>query len=357
MREGATKTMRLITTTLGLIACFAFVAQAQDQERPDPWSRVIERADQDGDGQINKEEFRGPPERFEELDANKDGFISKDEFKPREAGARRGGRGGQRGPQPGHMLVHSADQDKSGDVTEAEQVAFLASLKADADGVIDPKALGERLKAGRPQDGRGPRGPRGEGRRGPKGDKGGDRAAIFDKDKSGKIELKDIKAFFADLDKNKDGTIAKDEMPQRQGRRGRRGGGRMGGMLLIRAADKDQSGDVTANEWLDLVNTLTENGTADVSLEKLKAAMPPRPEGREGRGPRGGRGGDAGAMLTRALDKDQDGKATAKDLAAIFAELDKNQDGALGADEMPKRGRDGRGGGRGGRGPKGGPGK
>jgi Ca2+-binding EF-hand superfamily protein len=246
---------------------------------------------------------------------------------------------------PGHLLARAADKDKNGDVTKEEWTALLASLKADENGVIDPKALGEALKQGMPADAPG----RGANRE-------ADPAGLFDKDKSGKIELKDLNAFFAEMDKNKDGTLAKDEMPQPR----RMGGGGFGGMMLVRVADADRSGDVTADEWKTLVAGITgEDGT--VSTEKLAAMMPQR-RGRGGGFGRGGQGGGQGAnreaMLARALDHDQDGKATTKDLAAIFAELDKNKDGALSADEMPRR-RGGRGFGRGpgrGQGPGGGPG-
>jgi hypothetical protein len=62
---------------------------------------MVQRMDADGDGKISREEFRGPPPRFDMIDANKDGFLTKEEIVAFRA-ARGGGAGA--GPGPGTGL-------------------------------------------------------------------------------------------------------------------------------------------------------------------------------------------------------------------------------------------------------------
>ena len=47
--------------------------------RGDP-AQMFDRMDQNKDGKISKDEFRGPADQFTGADTNKDGFLSKDEF-------------------------------------------------------------------------------------------------------------------------------------------------------------------------------------------------------------------------------------------------------------------------------------
>jgi arylsulfatase A-like enzyme len=49
--------------------------EGAEPERPG----LMQRADRNGDGKVSRDEFRGPPERFNRLDRNRDGFITKDE--------------------------------------------------------------------------------------------------------------------------------------------------------------------------------------------------------------------------------------------------------------------------------------
>jgi hypothetical protein len=51
----------------------------------------IQRADRDGDKKLSRQEFRGPPRRFQRLDGNADGFIDAQEMA--QAGRRRPPRG------------------------------------------------------------------------------------------------------------------------------------------------------------------------------------------------------------------------------------------------------------------------
>lgn len=50
--------------------------------RDEDQARFIARLDQDGDGKVSADEFDGPPEHFEEADANGDGYIETAEVPP-----------------------------------------------------------------------------------------------------------------------------------------------------------------------------------------------------------------------------------------------------------------------------------
>ena len=61
---------------------FAQRQQPRDRDRTrrfDP-AQWFDRMDENKDGKISKEEFRGPEDRFAAADADKDGFLTKEEF-------------------------------------------------------------------------------------------------------------------------------------------------------------------------------------------------------------------------------------------------------------------------------------
>ena len=122
--------------------------------------------------------------------------------------------------------------------------------------------------------------------------------------------------------------------------------------MLVRAADENEDGAVTKPEWRGFLESLnaSEDGVIDSDgLARL------RPSGRGGRGGGGGRGGRGGSgRMAGMLDKDEDGKVEVEDLEALFADMDKNDDGELRGDEVPQGGFGGFGGGRGERGGRGG---
>ena len=206
----------------------------------------------------------------------------------------------------------------------------------------------------------------------------------FDGDQNGEVtraELSQADAAFDTLDRNGDGVLTKADFPQRRHAR------HPGGMLAARiakAADIDQSGDVTAAEWQALVATIETDADGAVVPESLHAVLgiehPVRADrgdrpalsgadltemfstldgdgdgvldttelsfqrqGRIGRGGRDGRGGRGGAdaMCGAGLcgppsraDLDASGDVTAEEWQALFGELDLNADGTLTADEL-----------------------
>ena len=81
--------MKRITLKTGLLfallAAFGTVAvnaQSKGERREPPtYAKLLEEMDADEDGQLSKEEVKGPlKDNFSEIDTNEDGFISKEEF-------------------------------------------------------------------------------------------------------------------------------------------------------------------------------------------------------------------------------------------------------------------------------------
>lgn len=81
--------MKRITLKTGLLfallvafGTIAVNAQSKGERREPPtYAKLLEEMDADEDGQLSKEEVKGPlKDNFSEIDSNEDGFISKEEF-------------------------------------------------------------------------------------------------------------------------------------------------------------------------------------------------------------------------------------------------------------------------------------
>jgi Ca2+-binding EF-hand superfamily protein len=114
----------------------------------------LKDADKNGDGKITKDEFPGPPERFEALDRNRDGGVTGDEV---EAALRDGmnGEGGR-----GKRMFQRFDKDGDGKVSRAEFPGGDEAFKAmDKDG--DGFVTAEEVPTNRPGKGEKPPEPTG----------------------------------------------------------------------------------------------------------------------------------------------------------------------------------------------------
>ncbi len=221
-----------------------------------------------------------------------------------------------------HPVLSALDSDEDGTVSAKElknAPKVLAKLDKDKDGQLTREELRPAFGGGRGPGGpRGEGGPGGEGRRGGPGGRdngpGGPQGGGPDE------MVKTIMAF----DKNGDGKISKEELPER-----------MQGMFD--RADTDKDGFLSKDEITKLAAARAGNGPQG------------GPDGeREGRGP-GGPGGRPDAVFA-ALDTNNDGVISADEIKASvvsLAKLDKNGDGKITEDEVRPQMPMGRGGPRG----------
>jgi hypothetical protein len=68
--------------------CVVTLADAAMAQGGQPPEIMIQKQDKDGDGRISRDEWRGPPEKFDKIDQDRDGFLSLEELNGRDqAGA------------------------------------------------------------------------------------------------------------------------------------------------------------------------------------------------------------------------------------------------------------------------------
>jgi Ca2+-binding EF-hand superfamily protein len=256
--------------------------------------------DKDGDKAISKEEAGERWERLGKLDKDGDGKLTMQEMM---AGRPDGGRpkgdggpeGGPKGPPPGggpEEMFKRADKNNDGKISKdevpAEAWERLGKLDKDNDGAVSK----EEARAGGPGAG-GPGGSGGPGRGGPE--------------------------MFARADKNKDGKLTKDEVPE-------------GAWERMSKLDKDGDNAVSKEEM--------------AAMMKGKGGPDGRPGGPGGPGGKGGPQGGPGEMLSR-FDENKDGKLSKAEVPAEMwdklSKADEDADGLVSKDELEKvyRARDG----------------
>jgi hypothetical protein len=202
---------------------------------------------------------------------------------------RPGGPGGF-GPPRGFAIFGALDADHDNSLSPAEIDAAPAVLKG-LDKNADGRVAGDEFPAGR-----------GGGREGRRG--GG--SGIGDEAPAAPPSPDDLAATFMAFDRNKDGKLTRNELPER-----------MQGMLARADANHDDA--LTADEI------------------KAVAAAQPQPTANRGGEGRRGEGGPPRDVLFSALDQDGDGALSADEIAnapAALRKLDANGDGSLSLQEL-----------------------
>jgi collagen type III alpha len=277
-----------------------------------------------------------PAELFQKLDANQDGQLARDEV-----------------PEAQRSLYDRLlANDKNADGTLSAD-EFAAGLKA------EPPAP--------PPGGGRPGGPGGPGGPPPGGPDGIFR--FLDKNNDGKVTADEVpeerrERFTAEMlpraDKDKDGALTLDEFraampaappgtpgtPGQPGQPPRPGspppfGPPPGGDPLFRALDKDGDGSLSKDEVYgaaEALKTLDKNGDGTLSREEV---FPPRPEFARGPGGPGGPGGMNPEDIMRRLreaDRDGDGKLSKDEaperMRENFDRVDTNSDGFVDQQEL-----------------------
>ena len=295
---------------------------------PRPFEQLLEilkEADVDHNGEVTFEEFQAvipqlTEEQFDKLDRNGDGVISREDL-PK--------------PPPAHpylRLLHfldEADADNNGEVTLAEIQVIIPTFTQYAFDFLDKNDDGVLSKADVP-DGP-PPGPR---------EMLVALLRMADADENGEVTFDELKALvpeldqeqFDKLDRNKDGVISRDDLPDFPCDAIERL------VQILREADADGDGQVTFDELKALVPNLTQEqfdkldrNDDGVITPADKPELPLDPIQRALR-------------LLKEADADDNGEVTFDELKAVmpaltqelFNRLDKNDDGVITKDDLPE---------------------
>jgi len=234
--------------------------------------------DKDGDGSLSPAELKCPVEIFEKIDADGDGLISEEEA----------GRGKlQRAIMAGTWGLIDKDAVYAEIDADGDGVATKEEFRAANFGQIIQRALADaRTRMGLPQ-------------RGGPGQGGGGMIQRLDKDGDGKLSKDEVPERMAErfdkLDKDGDGFITAEEMQAMQ-RRGRDGQGGPQGGGMIKRLDKDGDGKLSKDEvpekMAEHFDKLDANGDGvldEGELGKMRGRRGQGGEGGEGRRRRGGK--------------------------------------------------------------------
>ncbi|MEW6127637.1 MAG: hypothetical protein AB1757_11425 [Acidobacteriota bacterium] len=309
-----------LITLLALVFGGALMTSAQDMppQGPPPGMQMRQFPmptfadfDKNKDKKISKEEFQAQvpsfmADRFDRLDTNKDGFLDEAEWNAVT-------QGGFRGPRTGETLVKFLDANSDSNISTAEFAKILVlfdSLDKDKNGELTIDEGNEFFRALNQTDASNrPAAP-------PQG------------------QMNRQMPTFADMDKNKDKKLGKDELPN---------------PMMMERFDTNKDGFIDEAEWNTgmqsfrgprtgetLVKFLDANGDSKLSKDEFAKMV----------------------SSFNALDKDKNGEITAEegnefnrvltqlasevankatggvDVTQLFTNLDKNKDGKITADEL-----------------------
>ncbi len=150
-----------LATLITLLIAGTAMAQDEPGNRPPPRGEkgFIKHFDQDDDGQVSQDEFKGPDEHFTHLDKDGDGFISEEEA-PKGPPPKRGQDGPQGDGEPDEGFIQHLDQDGDGQVSQDEFKGpdeHFTHMDKNGDGYIDAS---EAPKGPPPREGGGSNGDR-----------------------------------------------------------------------------------------------------------------------------------------------------------------------------------------------------
>ena len=245
---------------------------------------------------------------------------------------------GERPAGPPAEVIAKFDKDGDGKLNEAERAEAQKNRPQRPGGEGKPGDGKGRPEGGKPGDG--------------KGRPGGGAAELFkraDKNGDNKLTEDEVPAQawerLAKADKDSDGSVTIEELQAAGGNRpgGDRPGGGGNGERL-KEMDKNGDGNLSKDEvperaWA-FMSRADKNGDEVLSKEELEAMRAAAGSGRGGPGGRPGRGegGEGGADMFANLDKDKDGKLTEAEvpeqLWARLSKADKDADGAVSKAEM-----------------------
>ena len=97
----------------------------------------LKRMDANGDGEISRDEWRGPPQFFDRMDQDGDGVISAKEIEGMSNRAGRGQRGQRPGQRGGGLQPDAMDKDKDGKISKQELADWFEKGDKNGDGFVD----------------------------------------------------------------------------------------------------------------------------------------------------------------------------------------------------------------------------
>lgn len=131
---------RVIISIVGLAALLEG-GRTISQQIQDSWQRV-RSFDEDRDGKVSRNEFRGPEQLFNRMDADADGFVTEKEARAARRQMQRPGAvpdPTRARPAGGAMLVHRIDTDHNEQISLVEWTEFFKEADENGDEILQPE--------------------------------------------------------------------------------------------------------------------------------------------------------------------------------------------------------------------------
>ena len=169
------------------------------------WQMMLQRFDQNADGQLTADEFQGPERVFKLLDQNADGAVTADEADRFHAGQGERGADGERRGFSFEALLQNADKDGDGKISAEEwpgRPEMFQRLDPDGDGFMTAEEAAQ-LQQQMPQQ------------RGDRPDPGQIFIRMLDKNGDGQVSNSEWTEWFGGADENEDGLLSHAELTKK----------------------------------------------------------------------------------------------------------------------------------------------